>query len=125
MSIVSAYVELPLGDNIHQGDHDNIQEGYFYGKTSEGLDVYFLGAEEGEGPPDSAQVYLVWEPRVYALWNDEGEENGEDREDADGSNPVERDEAVPTEPDLGTGEGGEGNGDVPAAETGGGAEAAE
>lgn len=115
MSTVGAYIELKPGDTRPDWDYDNIQEGYFYEKTPEGLDVYFTGEETEEGPPDSAQVYLYWEPRVYAVWNDEeGIENGEDREDADGSDVEQRDEEVPAQPDLGAGEGGEGDGDVPA-----------
>ena len=67
--------------------------------------------------PDNAQVYLVWSPQVIAVWNNEdGIENGEDREDTDGSDVEQRDEAIATQFDLGTGEGGEGDGDVSSAD---------
>lgn len=112
MSIVGAYIELRPGETPPDGYYDNIQEGYYQGRTPEGLDVYFMGEDTGEGPPADAQVYLLWEPRVVAVWNDEEEiENGEDREDADGSDVEQRDEEVPAESDEGAGEGGADPGD--------------
>lgn len=120
MSIVSAYVDLPKWDTLPGPDSAFIAEGDIFTRTEDGLDVSWL---EGD-PPNGAQVYVEWTPRVYAVWEEE-DESGEGREDSDGSNPVERDEEVSAEPDLGSGEGGEGYGDVPAAGTGGEDEAAE
>lgn len=115
MSTVGAYIELRPGENPPFHSFSCWVEADFLEKTSEGLEVSWEPREEEV--PASAQVYLAWEPRVYAVWNDEEEiEHGEDGEDADGSDVERRDEEVPAEPDLGAGEGGEGDGDVQAAD---------
>ncbi len=138
MSNVGAYIELNPGEGLPLDSSHWWAEAAYLGKTPEGLQVSW--DPTSPEPPENAQVYLVWEPRVYAVWEgvtetehggevtnieQGGGENGEDREDADGGNLVERDEAVSTESDLGSGEGGAGDGDVPAAGTGGEAEAVE
>lgn len=112
MSIVGAFIEIQPGHTEPNWfDWENVVTGKFNSKGSWGLNV-----DWSSPVPDDTQVYLVWSPQVIAVWNDEEEiENGEDGEDADGSNPVERDEAVSAESDLGAGEGGEGDGDLPAA----------
>lgn len=125
VSIIGAYIGLSPGESPPQEGYDNIQEGYYRGRTPEGLDVYFMGEDTGEGPPEDAQVYLYWEPKVVAVWNDEEAENGEDREVTDGSDVEQRDEAVPAESGVGAGEGSEGDGDVPASRAEGQPEEAE
>lgn len=113
MSIVGTYTEIQPGHTKPSWLHwENFVTGRFNSKGSWGLDVDWSAPV-----PDNAQVYLVWEPKVVAIWNDEEEnENGEDREDTDGGNVEQRDEAIATQFDLGTGEGGEGDGDVQAAD---------
>lgn len=110
MSIVTAYTELLPGQAPPFHSESRWEEGEYRDKSSAGLEVVNWS---GEYPAD-AVVYLVWEPRVYAVW--EEEDNDEDGQDPDGSYPVERDEAVPAEPDERLGEGGSGDGDVPPAE---------
>ena len=72
MSIVGAYLELPPGENPPWHSFSCWEEGEYYGKTPDGLDVVNWSGEY----PDTAQVYLTWEPRVYAVW-ESGEENAE------------------------------------------------
>ena len=113
MSTVGAYVELKPGEDPPFHSFSCWMEAGFHGKTPNGLEVSWDPREDEI--PASAQVYLAWEPRVYAVWNNEEEiENGENGEDADGSDVEQRDEAVPAEPDLSIGEGGERGGDVQA-----------
>lgn len=123
MSIVGAYIELRPGEDPPFHSFSCWVEADFHGKTSERLEVSWEPREEEI--PANAQVYLAWEPRVYAVWNEEEIENGEDREDTDGSDVEQRDEEVPAESDLGTGEGGEGDGDVQPPGAAGGSEEAE
>lgn len=113
MSIVTAYTELLPGQAPPLHLESRWEEGEYRDRSSAGLEVVNWS---GEYPAD-AVVYLVWEPRVYAVWEDEiGDENAEGGEDTDGDYPVERDEAVLAEPDERLGEGGAGDGDVPASE---------
>lgn len=75
MSEVGAYTEIAPGFSEPQWElWDNYHFGNYQGRGSWGLNVSWLG---GIDPPENAQVYLVWEPRVYAVWNDEEVENGE------------------------------------------------
>lgn len=113
MSVVGAYIELKPGETPPEGEPFLVQEMEFLEKTSEGI-VVASGYPE---PPEGAQYYLYWVPKVIATWVEEQEEieNGEAGEDADGSDVEQRDEEVPAEPDLGVGEGGAGDGDLPAA----------
>ena len=113
MSTVGVYIELKPGEDPPFHSFSCWMEADFHGKTPNGLEVSWDPREDEI--PASAQVYLAWEPRVYAVWNNEEEiENGENGEDADGSDVEQRDEAVPAEPDLSIGEGGERGGDVQA-----------
>lgn len=122
MSSVGAYIEITPGHTEPDWfNWENFATGKLGSKGSWGLDV-----DWSTPVPDNAQVYLVWSPQVIAVWNNEdGIENGEDREDTDGSDVEQRDEAIATQFDLGTGEGGEGDGDVSAPGAEGRPEAAE
>lgn len=102
MSIVGAYIEIHKESNFHWGADEPHVEGQFYGKNPGGLEVEWAG----DDPPAHAHVYLYWEPKVVAVWSEEEIIDGEDREGTDGSDVEQRDEAVPAEPDLGSGEGG-------------------
>lgn len=75
MSIVGAYIELKPGEDPPFHSFSCWMEADFHGKTPNGLEVSWEPRENEI--PASAQVYLAWEPRVYAVW-EEGEENGED-----------------------------------------------
>lgn len=67
MSTVGAYIDTGQGSNFHWGSDEPYVEADFLGKTSEGLEVEW----RGDPPPDRAQVYLYWEPKVVAIWNNE------------------------------------------------------
>lgn len=123
MSTVGAYIELRPGEDPPLHSFSCWMEADFHGKTPNGLEVSWEPREEEI--PANAQVYLVWEPRVYAVWNEEEAENGEDGEYEDGSDVEQRDEEVPTQSDLGTGEGGAEPGDLQGFGDDGGSEEAE
>ena len=74
MTTVGAYIELDKGEDPPWHSSSAWQEGEYHGKTPEGIDVVNWSGEY----PDTAQIYLVWEPRVYAMWDaDEEKQNAE------------------------------------------------
>lgn len=71
MTTVGAYIELKPGEDPPLHSFSLWTELDFYNKTSEGLEVSW---EQLEGEvPENAQVYLAWEPRVYAVWEEDNE----------------------------------------------------
>lgn len=100
MSTVGAFIEIPPGNTEPNWfDWDNYAAGRVDSKGSQGLDV-----EWDAPPPDGTQVYLVWRPKVIAVWNDEKEiENGEDGEHEDDALTGLGDEEVASELDEGSG----------------------
>lgn len=101
MSIVGAYVELSPGEAPPLHPNSCWAEADFYGKTTDGLEVSWE-PREGEIPAN-AQVYLAWEPRVYAVWEEEEIENGEDGDHEDDSFSGPGGEEVAPESDEGSG----------------------
>lgn len=65
MSIVSAYVDLPKGENAPMHSFSCWAEGELNSQTPEGLDVTW-----GDTFPEGAQVYVEWTPRVFAVWEE-------------------------------------------------------
>lgn len=100
MSNLGAYIEIPPGHTEPDWfEWDNYSTGDFNSKGSWGLD-----ADWTITPPEGAQVYLVWEPQVIAVWNDEEEiEDGEDGEHEDDALTGLGDEEVAPESDEGGG----------------------
>lgn len=100
MSTIGAYIEIPPGHTEPNWfDWDNFATGRFNSKGSWGLDV-----EWNDPVSDNPQVYLIWEPRVVAVWNDEEEiEDGEDGEHEDDALTGLGDEEAAPESDEGSG----------------------
>lgn len=70
---VSAFIELTPGETPPWHSFSVWEEAEFEQKTSAGLEVCNWSGDY----PSSAQVYLVWEPRVYAVWDASEEKNAE------------------------------------------------
>lgn len=100
MSIVSAYVDLPKGEGAPMYSLSCWAEGELNATWPEGLDVTWWDAV-----PESAQVYIEWTPRVFAVWEEEeiGDEHGTEVEQPGSGNAE--------EVDGGVGQGGEGAGE--------------
>lgn len=102
MSTIGAYIELRPGEDPPFHSFSCWMEADFHGKTPNGLEVSWEPREDEI--PASAQIYLAWEPRVYAVWNDEEEiEDGEDGEHEDDALTGFGDEEVAPELDEGSG----------------------
>lgn len=65
--------------------------------------------EGGDDPPAHARVYLNWEPRVVAIWEEEN------KDESDGTEVEHTGPQDSEEPDLGGGEAGSGVGEEPTA----------
>ena len=67
MSNVSAFIEtIREIMGFKEPQAQNYRQGIVNGKTSNGLDVEWLGSE----PPSNAQVYMQWLPIAVAAWDD-------------------------------------------------------
>lgn len=67
MSNVSAFIEtIRESTGISEPQAQNYRQGIVNGKTSNGLDVEWLGSE----PPSNAQVSVQWLPVAVAVWAD-------------------------------------------------------
>lgn len=102
MSTVGTFIEIQPGHTEpNWGQWPNLLSGHLVSKGSWGLDVNWLA---GEDPPEDSQVYLIWEPRVVAVWNNEEEiENGKDGEHEDDALTGLGDEEVAPESDESSG----------------------
>lgn len=100
MRVVTAYVDLPKGELPPYDGGQPVQWGEYVGNTPEGLQV-----EWGVEPPEASQVYLYWEPRVVAIWDEE------EIEDEYGIEVEQSGQGDSEEADGGTGQGGEGAGE--------------
>jgi len=98
MTVVGAYIELKPWETAPLNHQSLWAEGEVHEKTDEGIDVTWWD----EFPP-GAQVYVEWNPRVYAIWEEEDVEHGTETE------PAGQDD--PEEPDEGSGSSGEGAGE--------------
>lgn len=84
--IIGAFIELPPGEEPPFHSFSRWEEGEFVSRSPEGLTVKW---EEYHEPPEvGVQVYLAWQPVVYAVWEEEdegsnGTEAGITGEDAD------------------------------------------
>lgn len=105
MSIVSAYTEINKLSDIQWGEDDPYLDGDYLGKSDEGLEVNWGGSE----PPNNAQVYLYWEPRVVAIWEEEK------KDESDGTEVEHTGSQDSEEPGVGSGEAGSGVGEEPPA----------
>lgn len=67
VSNVSAFIEtVRESTGLKEPQAQNYRQGIVNGKTSNGLDVEWLGSE----PPVDAQVYVQWLPVAVAVWAD-------------------------------------------------------
>jgi len=62
-----AFIELPKGESPPFHSLSRCEEGTYREFSPEGLEVSWPDDSE---IPNSAQVYLTWEPKVYAVWED-------------------------------------------------------
>lgn len=67
----TAYVELLPGESPPWHSLSCWEEGTYQGKSESGLEVSWPDDSE---IPNSSQIYLVWEPKVYAVWEEENDE---------------------------------------------------
>lgn len=105
MGIVSAYIELPPGPRLEVDPNNLSVEGFYIRKGEEGLHVEW----RGDDPPAHARVYLNWEPRVVAIWEEEK------KDESDGAEVEHAGSQDSEEPGVGSGEAGSGVGDEPTA----------
>ena len=105
MSIVSVYTEVDrFAKRAGWGENPYVT-GQYQDKTDSGLEVTWNGSE----PPENAQVYLYWEPRVVAIWEEEK------KDESDGTEVEHTGSQDSEEPGVGSGEAGSGVGDEPTA----------
>lgn len=109
--LISAYTELEKGHPVPlTGLEDEVIQGHLIGYGPEGLEVQWF---DDEDVPSNAQVYIAWERKIVAVWNEETD--GEDGNSEDGSEVWTGGEANPQEPDPELGFPGSGNaGEQPA-----------
>lgn len=105
MSIVSAYTEVDRFAEFYWRVDKSSVTGEFNGKSDAGLEVTWKGSE----PPENAQVYLYWEPRVVAIWEEEK------KDESDGTEVEHTGSQGSEEPGVGSGEAGSGVGEEPTA----------
>lgn len=94
MSIESAYTEINKDSNFHWAEDSPYLDGDYLGRSDEGLEVNWGGSE----PPNNAQVYLYWEPRVVAIWEEEK------KDESDGTEVEHAGSQDSEEPGVGSGE---------------------
>lgn len=91
---VGAYIDLPKWESTPLHEGTRWVKGSINTQSSEGLEVTWAGE-----PPEGAQVYVEWTPRVFAVWEEEEieDDDGTETESA-GSEPVEELDAEPGQP---------------------------
>lgn len=75
MSNVSAYVDLPKGEFAPITENHNWAEGELETQGPDGLEVTWWDAH-----PEGAQVYIEWNPRVFAVWEEEKKDQSDGTE---------------------------------------------
>lgn len=68
MTTVGAYIELKPWETAPLHSLSCWAEGELEGKTLDGIEVTWW-----DSYPEGAQVYIEWNPRVYAVWEEENE----------------------------------------------------